>query len=368
MLDFTSSLYLGMQHPSWSLRPWAEFTTGAPAVLYSPASARIAAQSIAVLQGCEAGVLGTSTLHLFWDLFGILAKQRIAVYLDAGAYPIARWGTERAAAHGIAVRDFPHHDANALQWLLNSDARKGMRPVVVTDGFCPGCGQPAPLASYLENARAFGGRLVIDDTQALGIFGSSPRPGAPYGTGGGGMLAWSNIGGPDVLVVSSLAKAFGVPVAVLAGSQTSVRSFEEKSETRVHCSPPSTATIHALEHALEANSRSGNAIRLRLAALVKHFRKSMAAAGFNFSGELFPVQTLEYPCGRAAAVLYERLRRAHIFAVLGSTHNRSGVIRLLITAKNATRDFDYTAEKLAEASKPQALANIAGEIHETTYV
>jgi hypothetical protein len=94
----------------------------------------------------------------------------------------------------------------------------------------------------------------------------------------------------------------------------------------------------------------------------------MAAAGFNFSGELFPVQTLEYPCGRAAAVLYERLRRAHIFAVLGSTHNRSGVIRLLITAKNATRDFDYTAEKLAEASKPQALANIAGEIHETTYV
>ena len=33
VLDFTSALYLGLQHPSRSLRPWRQFTTGAPAAL-----------------------------------------------------------------------------------------------------------------------------------------------------------------------------------------------------------------------------------------------------------------------------------------------------------------------------------------------
>ena len=33
MLDFTRALYLGLQHPSGSLRPWAKFTTGVPSAL-----------------------------------------------------------------------------------------------------------------------------------------------------------------------------------------------------------------------------------------------------------------------------------------------------------------------------------------------
>ena len=81
--------------------------------------------------------------------------------------------------------------------------------------------------------------LVADDTQALGILGHSPDARMPYGHGGGGSLRWSGIGGPEALVFASLAKGFGVPIAVLAGSRARIREFEEKSLTRVHCSPPS---------------------------------------------------------------------------------------------------------------------------------
>jgi 8-amino-7-oxononanoate synthase len=350
MLDFTSSLYLGLQHPSWSLRPWTQFTTGVPAVLHSPADARAAAHRVAALQGCEAGTTGTSTLHLFWDLFGMLARQRVAIYLDAGTYPIARWGVERAAAHGIAIRDFPHHDSDALLWHLNRSARKGTRPVVVTDGFCPGCGEPAPLATYLQHARAFGGRLVLDDTQALGIFGRSPRPGAPYGSGGGGMLAWNNIGGPDVLAVSSLAKAFGVPVAILAGSHTAIRDFEEKSETRVHCSPPSIATIHAVERALEINSRFGEAIRMRLSSLVARFRQKISEAGLCPGTGLFPVQTpVESPESQTIGLHTELLRQG-IRTVLRRAHNGSGPrISFLITALHLPEQIDFAVDTSANA-------------------
>src|SRR5215469_12818529 len=118
MLDFASALYLGMRHPSRSLRPWSSLTAGVPAVLAEVPQSRHVAQEIAVLEGCKAGTLGTSTLHLFWDVFGILAGKRARIYVDAGAYPTARWGVERAAARGAMVRNFRHHDADALRRLL----------------------------------------------------------------------------------------------------------------------------------------------------------------------------------------------------------------------------------------------------------
>ncbi len=195
MLDFTSALYLGLRHPSSSLRPWLQFTTGVPAALAPPPNAREVAKTLAALQGCELGTFGTSTLRLFWDLFGMVPGHGVAIYVDSGAYPIARWGVERAAARGVPVRSFPHHDLEALRRQLRRGAPSPLRPLVVADGFCPGCGKSAPLAGYLDCVRAWGGSLILDDTQALGIFGRSPGPLAPYGKSGGGMLPRTNIRG-----------------------------------------------------------------------------------------------------------------------------------------------------------------------------
>jgi 8-amino-7-oxononanoate synthase len=350
MLDFTSALYLGLKHPMWSLRPWAQLTTGAPAVLTVSASQVRIARALAELQGCERATLGPSTLHLFWDLFGVLVTREIAIYLDAGTYPIVRWGVERAAAYGIPVRRFPHYDPEALRQRLQHDATRHLRPVVVADGFCPGCGKPAPLAAYLENTRAFGGQLIVDDTQALGILGHSPGLEAPYGRGGGGSLRWSSLGGPDILVGSSLAKGFGVPVAVLAGSAAMVRQFEAKSETRVHSSPPSIAVIHAAEHALAVNQEAGDALRLRLAQLAHHFCNGLAEVGLSAIGGLFPVQTLAPIPELDAALLYERLLRLGVRTVLRRSHSDHGpLISFLITALHNQTDIDRAVDILARA-------------------
>jgi len=361
MLDFASALYLGLRHPSWSLKPWNEFTMGKPAALRSPASANAAALQLAQLHGCEAATLGASTLHLFWDLFGLLAQGRITIFVDAGTYLIARWGVERAAGRGVRTTTFAHHDADALWRQLRSSAASGGSPVVVTDGFCPGCGSPAPLATYLQHARVFGGSLVLDDTQALGIFGRAPDPAVPYGVGGGGMLPWSNINGPDVLVVSSLAKAFGVPIAVLAGSRSAIRAFEDSSKTRMHCSPPSIAAIHALAHALEINSSFGDRLRQRLMHLVRRFRQGMAAAGFRFIGDLFPVQTLITSENTDVIALYRELLAAQVSAVLRSGGpTRAGLLSFLITARHSSGDVDRATQALVMASSEISRLNDSG--------
>jgi 8-amino-7-oxononanoate synthase len=349
MLDFTSALYLGLRHPSRSLPPSSRFTTGVPAALAGPPGAVQVAHQLARLQTCDSGVLGTSTFHLFWDLFGMIARRPATIYVDAGLYPIARWGVERAAARGISIRDFAHHDPQAFHDLLKRNEQNRSRPVLVTDGFCPACGKPAPLSDYLESLRTFGGWLIMDDTQALGIFGHSPSPDAPYGRGGGGMLPRLQVGGPDVLVISSLAKAFGAPVAVLSGSQPAVREFEAKSETRMHCSPPSLPVVRAAEHALRINRRCGDRLRLRLASLVTRFRRRAENAGFKFTGGLFPVQTLADVSNAETRRLHERLLRQGVRTVLRrALHGQSLRVSFVITARHTPETIDGTITVLAE--------------------
>jgi 8-amino-7-oxononanoate synthase len=349
VLNFTSALYLGLHHSSGSLRPWPQLTTGVPAALAAPPDAGRIAHQLAQLQGCEHGVLGTSTFHLFWDLFGILAQHPVAICVDAGLYPIARWGVERAAGRGVPVYEFAHHDPEALHRRLIQNRQGSLQPLVVTDGFCPGCGRPAPLSAYLESVRASGGRLIVDDTQALGIFGHSHASDAPYGREGGGMLKRMQIGGPDVVAISSLAKAFGAPVAVLSGSGEAVAEFETKSETRMHCSPPSLAVIRAAEHALCANHQHGDRLRLRLARLVMCFRQSTARAGFRFTGGLFPVQTLASASQRDTLRSHERLLQHGIRTILRRAAEGQGLrISFVITARHTPEAIDRAVTALSD--------------------
>jgi len=346
MVDFTSALYLGLAHPSHALRPWASLTTGRPAALAAARSEGPVARKLADLQGCERAVLGASTLHLFWDLFGLLGRRGVSIYLDSGVYPIARWGAERGAGRGASLHPFAHHDPGTLRRLVRRHERPGFRPVVVADGFCPGCGRTAPVEEYLEALRPLGGRLILDDTQALGILGVKPSSVMPYGRGGGGTLRRLGIPAPDVLLISSLAKGFGAPLAVLAGDAATVREFEANSMTRMHCSPPSTAAIHAAERALARNEWCGDFLRRRLACLVRRFRAGLGNVGMASRGGCFPVQTLNIR--RDARRLHASLLRQGIGAVLRQLEaGWSGRISFLITARHTPDDIDAAVEVLA---------------------
>jgi 8-amino-7-oxononanoate synthase len=350
MPDFTSALYLGLRHPTRSLPTWSKFTTGVPAALAAPPGAGQAADRLARLQTCEHGVLGASTLHLFCDLLGMFRRRPVKIYIDAGLYPIARWGVERAAGRGTPIREFAHYDPEAFRSWLKRDKQTRLRPVLVTDGFCPDCGKPAPLRDYLDSLRGAGGRLIVDDTQALGVFGRSPAPDAPYGHGGGGMLPRLQVGGPDVMIISSLAKAFGAPVAVLSGSRSAVRGFEANSETLIHCSPPSVPVIRAAEHALSLNRKYGDGLRQRLASLVKYFRHSAESAGFRFTGGIFPVQTLAPASGADARRLHQRLFNRGVRTVLRRALDMDGArLSFVVTARHTPESIDRAIAALVES-------------------
>jgi 8-amino-7-oxononanoate synthase len=350
VLDFTSSLYLGMRHPSRALAPWEWLTTGVPAALREPPPAARVAAGLAELERCERAILARSTLHAFVDTFETLVRPGAGVLVDAGAYPIARWGIERVAGRGQPVATFAHHDPGALERALDHPAMRSRRSLVVSDGFCPGCGGAAPLAAYLALAERRGGLLIVDDTQALGVLGREPGPGDPYGHGGGGTLAWSGLGGPSVLVVGSLAKGFGVPIAVLAGPAGVIGRIEAQGPTRSHASPPSAADLHAAAHALALNARDGRRRRRRLAQLVLRLRRRLGAHGIGLVGSRFPVQSLPALPDPAAAGVHDRLLAAGVRTVLQRPRCAPGAtVTLLVNAGHRRRDVDRAADALAAA-------------------
>ena len=340
MLDFTSALYLGLRHPHASLAPWAALTEGRPAVLGEADPSGPLARQLAELQGCEYGVLAPSSLHLFWDLFGLLVRENVRIYMDVCCYATLQWGAERAAAARVPLQLFPHQDADAVQSLVRRECHDGKAPIIVTDGYCPHCARLAPLADYAAIAERHGGYLVIDDTQALGVLGEAPSPRAPYGEGGGGSLRHLGLSSPRILVGSSLAKAFGAPVAVLAGSTKMIRRFQQQSETRVHCSPPSAAGLAAAQRALAENRLHGDRWRAYLIGLVNAFRTQLGKLGLQVSGGPFPVLTIRLSSSIEALALRMRLLQQQVCTVAVKSCDGVGAgVSFLITALHDPSDI-----------------------------
>lgn len=353
MADFTDARYLGLRHASAELPGWPALTLGRPAALVEPPGARAVASALARLQGTAAATLLPSTLHLFWDLLRQLAQRsRSALLLDAGTYPILHWAAEGAAAAGAQVWRFAPHDAAALAALARDAVRHGLRPVVVCDSYCTGCNRAAPLRAYARIAAEHDGMLVLDDTQALGVLGRAPSNACPYGHGGGGSLRWHGLGGAHITVGASLAKGFGAPLAVLAGSDELIARFVRDSETRLHCSPPSVAALQAARVALERNASEGDRWRAHLLRLVRRLRAVLLRVGFDAVGTLpFPAQSffLRHAPGAAALVrLARRLAEGGVQALL--TRGSRGLaprLSFLVTARHSAIQIDRVAALLA---------------------
>jgi 8-amino-7-oxononanoate synthase len=246
------------------------------------------------------------------------------------------------------VRPFRHHDPAALRQAVAAEGRgrnpeDGRRLVVLADGFCPGCGRVAPIESYLAIVAPAGGLVVVDDTQALGVLGT-PVSGHPFGRGGGGTARWLRLSSPRLIVVASLAKGFGVPVATVAGNDAAVRRYVAKSETRVHCSPPSNAHLSAAISALRINAARGDALRGRLVGLVSQFRAMFGALGVPLAPGYFPVQSTGAATGLDLEMVHLRLAEFGFKTVLNWPRCRQSVaLTFIITAAHREADITQVA-------------------------
>lgn len=349
MIDFTSSLYLGMKHSSADLAPWQQLTTGVPSALFDPPQSKGLACQIANMQGLEYGLTAPSTLHLYHDLYSLLSKQAAVVFIDENIYPISKYGIEKVHLNKIPVYQFRHLDAAHLQELVVAKTVKLRTPVVITDGWCPQCGRPAPLNVYSEILKPFAGKIVIDDTQAFGVFGK--RIGKEvYGMGGGGILNWLNVNHLNVISIVSLAKAFGVPLAVISGSSEFITSFKNNSQTIAYSSPPSLVHLRAGLHSVHINKEIGDYIRQKLSDNVSLLRSLLKGTGLNVNGGIFPVQSLRFRDADKTTDIFDDLIKQRIRTVLTTSHqDNMRYLTFVIRSDHSTRDIETLAYCIQKA-------------------
>ncbi|GAA0459996.1 hypothetical protein Ade02nite_14160 [Paractinoplanes deccanensis] len=337
--DFTSSLFLGLRHGSAGLPEWAALTTGVPAALAEREPARRVAAAVAASQRAQAGVAARSALHALMDVLGTLPRRGDVVAIDAAAYPITEWAALRAAARGAVVRRYPHHRPELLR------PPRGRRLVVVADGWCAGCGRPAPLPRLRSLAHAGDGVLVVDDSLAFGVLGRRDGPGFGDGTG---TPRWWGLGHEGVVWVASLAKAYGAPMAVTTGPRDLVARLAAGGGNRTHSSPPTAADVAAATRALDDPDRNA----ARRARLLRHTRVIGDVLGLR--GPPFPMVSIRSAGPDEARRWWRALRRQGIATVPQRSRCRDDIrLTALLRADHSERDVARLAAALRQAALRQ---------------
>lgn len=345
MADFTSALFLGYRHATAELPTWASLTTGRPSAMCEPAAAARLAARIARRQGSGAGVVHRSALHALWDVIDFVARPGSVVVLDRAAYPLSRWAAAGAVARGIPVTWFPHHGVRALRQSLDRERR---RVIIVIDGWCPDCGQPAPLPELGQLAARRGGLLLVDDTLAAGVLGGAPTTARPFGVDGGGTLCWLGASPVATVQVASFAKAYGAPLAVTTGPSSVIAGLRMHG-SRWHSSPPSAADLAAADVATKdeaANDRR----RQHLARLVLLLCQGLTSLGLPVIGRPFPMVSVAPPDAALARALYSRLVSHGIGALPRKARCRGRLtVTFSVTAANKREDITQVLDVLARA-------------------
>jgi len=336
MIDFTSSLYLGMKHSSKELNGWQQLTTGVPAALGEAGLALQVGNYVAGMQGLEEGLTAPSTLHLYWDLFDYLCHQPVVLFIDEKVYPVSRYGIEKLLLRKIPVHPFRHFDAAHVAELIKRNNTRSTIPVIVSDGWCPSCGNAAPLRQYAALVKPLHGAVIVDDTQAFGILGAGKQNRKPFGQGGGGLLRWQSLQADTIITIVSLAKGLGVPMSVISSTHQFIESFARHSETRVNSSPVSLAHLQAAMNAFRINKREGDERRSVLWRNIYLLRSLLQQAGILVQGGIFPVQTIRCHSRQQTIRLWEELKKSRIRSVLITPHGEQEPALCLIIHSDHT--------------------------------
>ena len=172
----------------------------------------------------------------------------------------------------------------------------------------------------------------------------------PFGFGGGGTPRQLGVGTGSVVHVGGLGKAFGVPVAFVAGPERFIDHLRLTAGTFVHSSPRHPR--FSLPHwPLFRYTTERVMISVATSSLIRRFRNGLRRVGLEPEpASLFPMQSLCLPSGAMATMAASTLRRQGIWTVLQLSppeHPGGGAIRFVLTALHQAADIDEAIAAIA---------------------
>ncbi len=237
-IDFSSNNYLGIANDPRVAQAAAtqllqSHTTGSAAArLISgthPAHAELE-RDLARFKGSEAALLFASGYAANTGTIPVVVGKHDAIYADELNHASLIDGARLSRAE---VRVFPHTDLNALRAMLQDDAGKFRRQMIVVDGVFSMDGDLFPLDELVPVAREYGAWTYVDDAHATGILGAHGRGSAEH------------FGVEDEIdiVMGTLGKAIGTAGAFISGSATLIEYLMNRARAFIFttAAPPALA-------------------------------------------------------------------------------------------------------------------------------
>jgi 8-amino-7-oxononanoate synthase len=267
-----------------------------------------------------------STLHALLDLADYVGTRRGLLLIDERAYALSAFAARTARAAGARLATVGRGRVDDLTRALRRERR---RPAFfLCDGWSWSHGL-TPLGELAAICEAEDAQLVVDDTQAIGILGRRAGSSSPHGSRGNGTLQYFGVSSHNGVVVASLAKAFGVSLALIAGPCRLLHQLRHDGELCHASSPPDLPQVRAARRVLGLNLTHGEESRLRMRSAVRSLCAAIPVRGTPY----FPLQSWWFSKYVDASRTWSHLYERGVWTLL-RRQERRGVIHFLVTASH----------------------------------
>jgi glycine C-acetyltransferase len=261
--------------------------------------------AVARFLGAEDAILYTSCFDANGGLFETLLGEDDAVISDALNHASIIDGVRLCRAQRPR---YEHGDMADLERILR-ETRGARTRLIATDGVFSMDGDVAPLSEICALAERYDALVMVDDSHATGFFGPTGR-GTPERCG---------VAGRVDIITSTLGKALGGASGGFTASRREIVALlRQRSRPYLFSNTLPPALVCASLACLELLSRT-TALRDRLEASTRWFRKAMSEAGFTIRPGEHPIVPIMLGDARLAHRMAADLLAEGIY-VVGFSH------------------------------------------------
>ncbi len=287
-------------------------------------------------------------------MFCLIRGQSKDSYVSGDTLVISDSLNHRSIIDGIRVANiskdqkliYEHLNYRALQGVLEQNAGKYARVLVVTDGIFSMLGESVSIDSIKGITKKFehkypeGVHLIVDDSHGVAAFGKTGR-----GVEEGGKKR------ADVLI-GTMGKGFGADGGYVTGDQTTIDYLRESAASYIYSNSISPGVAGAALAAVQTvNSHEGQALLKKLRSNVKLFKEHIKKEGFALAADsLHPIQPILIGDAEKSKKLTE-----HLF--------QKGILVTSINYPVVAPGRDEIRVQLSAAHTPEDIRSLMSALH-----
>lgn len=276
------------------------------------------------------------------------------IFLDKRSHRTLYEGAMIAKGYGAKVTYFDSQDLEHLELLLKvSNAHKKL---IAIDGVFSMHGQLANIKEVADIARKQDALLYVDDAHGFGIIGErSAEETSPYGTKGNCAIRHVGETYDNIIMVTTMSKAYSSYVAVMCCSSEVKRFIKAVAAPYLYTGPAPIATLATALKGLEVNEKRGDAIRADIYKKCLMFTNALKELNFRTDNTTnFPIYNIYLEDPTQLDYVSNFLFQKGIYVTLAPypmVAKRDVGFRIQITAANTFEEIGYLIRVMKELSQ-----------------